>query len=112
MDSLEFLTLILEHAGFEVRGATSAEEALDLAGRQKFHLFLLDKGLPDRSGLELCKELRKRFPKAPILFYSAAGGTKDKEAALRAGAQAYLVKPADVGHILSEVTLWLDHYKK
>ena len=68
-------------------------EGLRLARRGGFDLYILDNWLPDKSGVELCRAIREFDPHTPILFYSAAAYSKDIQEGLRAGAQAYLVKP-------------------
>jgi DNA-binding response OmpR family regulator len=73
--------------------ARNFSEGLHLAQRGYFDLYILDNWLPDRSGVELCRAIREFDPHTPILFYSAAAYDRDKEEALRAGAQDYLAKP-------------------
>ena len=60
-----------------------------------FDLFLLDNWLPDGSGIELCRELRSRYPDVPIVFMSAAAHESTIEQATAAGADRYFVKPFD-----------------
>jgi DNA-binding response OmpR family regulator len=60
-----------------------------------FDLFLLDNWLPDGSGIELCRELRSRYPEMPIVFMSAAAQESTIEQATAAGADRYFVKPFD-----------------
>jgi len=71
------------------------DEGLRLARQRYFDLYILDNWLPDASGIGLCRAIREFDPHTPILFYSAAGYARDIEEALRAGAQAYLVKPVN-----------------
>ena len=60
-----------------------------------FDLFMLDNWLPDGSGIELCRELRSRYPDTPIVFMSAAAHEHTIEQATAAGADHYFVKPFD-----------------
>ena len=60
-----------------------------------FDLVMLDNWLPDGSGIELCRELRSRFPDTPIVFMSAAAQESTIEEAISAGANRYFVKPFD-----------------
>lgn len=71
----------------------TAGEALKLAGRAEFDLFILDTRLESGSGLDLCRALREAHPDTPVSFYSAAAFDSDRETALRAGASAYVAKP-------------------
>src|SRR5262249_46363983 len=78
---------------YNVMFARDVEEGLRLARQLRFDLYILDNWLPDGSGVGLCRLIREFDPQTPILFYSAAAYLRDKQEALRAGAQAYFVKP-------------------
>jgi DNA-binding response OmpR family regulator len=78
-------------------------EGLRLARQRYFDLYILDNWLPGGSGVELCRVIRGFDPYTPILFYSAAAYKHDKEEALRAGAQEYLVKPVRFGDMTQAV---------
>ena len=78
---------------YAVVTARDFNEGLRLARRRYFDLYILDSWLPDRSGVELCRAIREFDPDTPILFYSAAAYARDIREGMRAGAQAYLVKP-------------------
>ena len=92
-DTRELVTLVLEQKSFEVVTGTTIASGVALAGSQEFDLYLLDSWLPDGSGLDLCKQIRKFDNTTPILFYSAAAYEIDRDQAIKSGAQAYLVKP-------------------
>lgn len=93
------LSLINCHAST----AATAAEALKLIARGRFDLYLLDNWLPGGSGVELCREIRHSDPSTPIVFYSGAGLDSEREEALEAGAQAYLVKPGDAAALVETV---------
>jgi DNA-binding response OmpR family regulator len=78
---------------YKLTYARNFKEGLRIARRGYFDLYLLDNWLPDGSGVELCRAIRKFDPYTPILFYSATAFARDTGEAWRAGAQAYLVKP-------------------
>lgn len=84
---------VLKSEGFDAVTTFTADEALKLAGRADFDLFILDTRLKSVSGLDLCRALREAHPDTPIIFYSAAAFDIDREAALHAGASAYVTKP-------------------
>jgi DNA-binding response OmpR family regulator len=90
-DTRDLATLTLTE--YELICARNFDEGLRLAQQQDFDLYILDNWLPDRSGVELCRSIRKFDPDTPILFYSAAAYARDIREGIRAGAQAYLVKP-------------------
>ncbi len=72
--------------------ATSAREAMDIVASARPSLIILDLTLPDRDGLEVCRDLRA-FSEAPILVLSARHTEHDKASLLDAGADDYLTKP-------------------
>jgi two-component system, OmpR family, manganese sensing response regulator len=90
-DSRELATHTLTE--YTLTCARNFNEGLRLARQGGFDLYILDNWLPDKSGVELCHAIREFDPQTPILFYSAAAYAKDIQEGLRAGAQAYLVKP-------------------
>jgi DNA-binding response OmpR family regulator len=68
-------------------------EGRRLARQQHFDLYIIDNWLPDGSGADLCRLIRRFDPHTPILYYSACAYPLDLQAAFIAGAQAYLIKP-------------------
>ena len=78
--------------GFETKVATTAAEALELAARIQPDLVLLDVMLPDGSGFDVCRELRRRS-QVPIIMLTARGEEADRVVGLELGADDYIVKP-------------------
>jgi DNA-binding response OmpR family regulator len=103
-DTRALLEFLLDGAGHDVTSTSSFEEALSAARVGTFDLYLLDNWLATASGIELCERLREFDGRTPILFCSGAAYEKDKENALRAGAQGYLVKPVDSDVLIAEVS--------
>jgi DNA-binding response OmpR family regulator len=101
-DTSEMLGLILSHEDYEVVTARTAEEALQLAEVGQFDLYVLDKNLPDRNGLDLCAELNLVTPGVPCMFYSGDAYAVHRSEALAAGAHAYVVKP-DIDGLIETV---------
>lgn len=98
-DTRSLVEFSLQREGLHVITAETADEGLDLARTKNFALILLDVGLPDRDGLELCREIR-RFDKAtPILLYTAFYNLIDEQETTRAGAQGCLRKPEDTARL-------------
>lgn len=79
--------------GFAVDQAFDGEEGLYLAESEEYNLVLLDLMLPKLDGLELCRRLRAKNNKTPILILTAKSTTEDKIAGLDSGADDYLTKP-------------------
>jgi two-component system KDP operon response regulator KdpE len=86
----------------QVLEAATAAEGLDLAAAGAPALIVLDLTLPDRDGLDVCRDLRA-FTSAPILVLSARHGDRDKVTLLDAGADDYLVKPFSTAELKARV---------
>lgn len=98
-DTRDLVEFSLRQEGFKVVGAQTAEEGLKLARAKSFELILLDIGLPDKDGLELCREIRGFDQRTPILFYTAFAELLDPAEATKAGAQGCLRKPEDTSRL-------------
>jgi len=92
-DHYELLALNLEE--YRIVRARNFAEGLRFASKKYFDLYILDNWLPDGTGIELCRLIRKFDPHTPILFCSAVANERDIKDGLSAGAQAYFVKPFD-----------------
>jgi DNA-binding response OmpR family regulator len=88
----EIVGMALEGEGYRVRGASSAEDALEVLERDGPDLLILDVMLPGRDGFELCREIRTRNP-LPILMLTAKTDTVDIVVGLESGADDYVTKP-------------------
>lgn len=102
-DTCKMLSSLLGLINCETSSAATAAEALDKIATEHFDLYLLDNWLPGGSGVELCLKIRETDTSTPIIFYSGAAHKSEREEALAAGAQAYLVKPLDVSLIVETV---------
>jgi DNA-binding response OmpR family regulator len=80
-----------------------AEDALDAARATDYALMIVDLGLPDRDGLDLVREMRRRSIAAPILMLTARRKVEDRVSGLASGADDYLVKPFDLDELLARV---------
>lgn len=92
-DLCAFYLFSLSRAGYKVTAVHSLAAAQTLIAQERFDLYVLESYLPDGDGLELCRAIRARDATTPIIFYTSAGRLIDRQNALGAGAQAYLVKP-------------------
>ncbi|HMF57155.1 MAG TPA: response regulator [Pyrinomonadaceae bacterium] len=102
-DTRDLVEFSLEHEGFRVVGVRTADEGITQARNNSFALILLDIGLPDKDGLELCREIRSFDRQTPILLYTAYADLLDEEEAARAGAQGCLRKPEDTARLGSVI---------
>ncbi|HEY7785102.1 MAG TPA: response regulator [Pyrinomonadaceae bacterium] len=92
-DTSEMLTLLLAQEDYNVVTASGMEEAIRLSQTEKFDLYVLDKRLPDGSGIELCQRLQRLTPGVPCIFYSGDAYEIHRLQAMQAGADAYVAKP-------------------
>lgn len=97
---------MLESYGYAVTKAESGDEALSLLSENTFHLILLDINLPDSTGFELCKELR-RVSAVPVIFASARTSEDDRITGFDIGGDDYLPKPYSMKELLSRVNALL-----
>lgn len=89
----ETLIYMLSQEGFAVKAFERGLPALDEARRQAPALAILDVGLPDISGFELCRQLLAQHPSLPVLFLTARSDEVDKLLGLEMGADDYVAKP-------------------
>ena len=101
VDQVTLLTYNLEKEGFRTVASYDGEEALLVAAEQKPDLILLDWMLPHRSGLEVCRQLRRsaRTRDLPIIMLTARGEETDRVRGLDSGADDYLVKPFELKEV-------------
>jgi len=99
---LRAVQMKLRNAGYAVDTAATAKDALTQAAMRPPEAVILDLLLPDGSGTEVCRELR-RWSSAPILVLSAVGEEKEKISALDAGADDYVTKPFSGDELLARL---------
>jgi DNA-binding response OmpR family regulator len=92
-DTCEMLTTLLGLSGLEAVCVGDVAAAQTLMGRERFSLYIIDSQLPGVSGMTMCEEIRRRDRETPIIIFSGNAFPPDREAGLRAGANAYLFKP-------------------
>jgi two-component system KDP operon response regulator KdpE len=99
---LRALRTSLRGAGYEVETADSVETALAAAAMRPPEAVILDLVLPDGTGTDVARELRK-WSSAPIIVLSAVGEEREKVAALDAGADDYVTKPVGIDELLARL---------
>jgi two-component system response regulator MprA len=85
--------------GYDVAMAEGGQQALDAVADAAPDAIVLDIGMPDVDGLEVCRRLRRAGDRVPILMLTARDAVADRIEGLDAGADDYLVKPFDVGEL-------------
>jgi len=94
---------LLETEGYKVCTAADGEQALRMYQREKPTLILLDIMLPEISGYDVCREIRKQDDVTPILMLTAKGQEVEKVVGLEMGADDYIVKPFGVNELLARI---------
>ncbi len=100
--SIEF---ILDMEGYEVHTARDGDEALEVAGRVRPDLILLDVNMPRKDGYEVCRILREREDMAGIkvVMLTAKGQTLERKKGLEVGADEYVTKPFSTDELLQTI---------
>ncbi len=93
----------LEREGYAVDAAADGQDALSYGTEYDYEAIVLDVMLPVHDGFEVCRELRARGRRAPILMLTARGGVDDRILGLDAGADDYLPKPFDFGELTARL---------
>jgi DNA-binding response OmpR family regulator len=97
------LSRVLQEEGFVVDASTSAADAITLGASLSYDLVVLDWMLPEGSGLEVCRTLRRKGISAPIIMLTARGEVAERVLGLEAGADDYVCKPFHVDELLARV---------
>jgi len=93
----------LQTQGYTVNHVETGKAALHVIATEKPDILVLDIGLPDMSGLEVLKNLRKKDTSLPVLLLTARDSTEDKVAGLDSGADDYLPKPFEMTELLARL---------
>ncbi|WP_329137251.1 response regulator transcription factor [Streptomyces sp. NBC_01476] len=99
------LSAVLGRHGFDVRHARSGEEAIQALLPDEgpaFDCVLLDLGLPDQDGFEVCSRIRRRTA-TPVIMVTARADVRSRIHGLNLGADDYVVKPYDTGELLARI---------
>jgi DNA-binding response OmpR family regulator len=97
------VTQALETSGYDVTWVTTGRDALDAAVSHPPALVLLDLGLPDADGVDICAQLRRSAPSATIVILTARTDEIDVVVGLDAGADDYVTKPFRLGELMARV---------
>jgi DNA-binding response OmpR family regulator len=113
-DIVKMLDYNLKKEGFRTISAYDGEDALDLAGRERPDLIILDLMLPGLDGLEVCKSLKKADKTAliPIIMLTAKTKEADKIVGLELGADDYMTKPFSPRELIARVKAVLRRVKE
>jgi DNA-binding response OmpR family regulator len=99
----ELVTANLEPKGYEVIAAATIGEALGLFEKGGFDLLIVNEKLPDGRGVDFCRRVRESGSLTPVLMHAPALSKADIDAAIKAGADDYLIKPNGWRRLLETV---------
>ena len=100
------------HEEFSTTGAKSATEALELAKEDYFDVIILDVGLPDMDGREVCHLMRRNGVTSPIIMLTGADTDADTILGLDAGANDYITKPFRLGVLLARLRAHIRQHER
>jgi len=106
----ELLEQYLGRYGLEMMSVDRPSVALDKLRTEQYDLVLLDLGLPEMDGLELCKIIKGDHPELPVVISTARHDTGDKVVAFDAGADDYIAKPYDPRELVARIQSIIKRY--
>jgi DNA-binding NtrC family response regulator len=104
----EGLQALLTSEGFEATLAETGEAGLQKLEDKPYDLMLLDVSLPDRNGLDMLREIRRRDPNLSIILITAFGSIDMARAAFKSGAQDYITKPWSNDELITQISLAIE----
>lgn len=102
VDVLSLVRKILLKMGYEVHATTRIDEFYSVFD-ENVKLILLDDVMPEKTGIEICRELKNDAEKSkiPVILFSASGSKDKKEEAIKAGAEEFLLKPFSIEQLVN-----------
>jgi DNA-binding NtrC family response regulator len=107
----EGLEALLKSEGFDVTLAETGEAGLRKLEDRPYDLTLLDVSLPDRNGLEMLREIRRRDPNLSVILITAFGSIDMARAAFKSGAQDYITKPWSNDELVAQISLAIEGHR-
>ncbi len=102
-NTMDFLNNIFSREGFDVLLAENGTKALEMFKTETPDFVCLDIMMPDMSGYDVCKEIRKNDENIPVVFISAKNKVSDKVVGLELGADDFITKPFDVSEVIARI---------
>lgn len=98
-----FLKSFFEERLYEVITARSGEEALEKVEREKPQVLLLDIKMPGKDGIDVLREVKRKYPKVKVIMVTAVETSDKIEQAIKLGADNYITKPLSLEYLEMEV---------
>ncbi|MEX2517226.1 MAG: response regulator [Gammaproteobacteria bacterium] len=96
---IDVVKILAERVGYQVVAATTGKQAMELCVSQKPDMVLMDINLPDMDGIAVTEKLRAAGFKKPVVMLTASESDEDRERALSAGCDDYILKTIDMGDV-------------
>ena len=109
---VQFLQQGLEEEGYKITTASDGLKGFELSQKENFDLILLDWMLPKMTGVELCKAIRLKNSKTPILFLTAKDTVQETIEGLKAGANDYIKKPFNFDELVERIKIHFRNQKE
>ena len=109
---IQFLQQGLEEEGYKISTASDGLKGFELSQKENFDLILLDWMLPKMTGVELCKAIRLKNSKTPILFLTAKDTVQETIEGLKAGANDYIKKPFNFDELVERIKIHFRNQKE
>lgn len=103
LDVVNFVKKGLGEESFEVSVALNGVDGLEMASKNQYDIVLLDIMIPEKNGIEVCKEIRLKGIQTPILFLTALNTPDNIAMGLNSGADDYLVKPFKFNELIARI---------
>ncbi len=103
----KMLEIVLKKNGYECNTASNGKEVLEIAEREEISLIFMDCQMPEMNGYQATFELRRRGETMPIIAVTGNSDDEDREAAIKAGMNDYLIKPYKKEDIEQILKRWL-----
>jgi DNA-binding response OmpR family regulator len=103
LDVVNFVKKGLGEESFEVSVALNGVDGLEMASKNQYDIILLDIMIPEKNGIEVCKEIRFKGIQTPILFLTALNTPDNIALGLNLGADDYLVKPFKFNELIARI---------
>ena len=100
---------ILEHENFFIITSAYPREALEIISTQNPQLVILDIKMPEISGYSLLRQIKKRYPKIPVMIMTAYSNIFTEQDILQMGADGYLKKPFEIQEMLTKVKQFVNY---
>ncbi|RLE04435.1 MAG: sigma-54-dependent Fis family transcriptional regulator, partial [Candidatus Aminicenantes bacterium] len=107
----ELLKVVFKKEGYEVLTTPSPKKAIEITKKEDIDVLVSDIKLPEMSGMEVLKRLRKARPELPVVMITAYGTIKEAVEALKMGAYDYIIKPFDIEELKVVVAKAIENKK-